>query len=65
MNREQMENSWSEVKASVRAKFSKLTDSDIEKIEGKMERLVGRLQRRYGYPKEKAEKEADELISRL
>ncbi|MDX2089095.1 MAG: CsbD family protein [Kofleriaceae bacterium] len=65
MKWEQMEGNWTEVKASVRATFSKLTDADIEQIEGKKERLIGRIQRRYGYPKEKAEKEANELISRL
>jgi uncharacterized protein YjbJ (UPF0337 family) len=60
-----MEGKWTEVKQSVRAKFGKLTDADIEQIEGKRERLVGRIQRRYGYAKDRAEREADELISRL
>ena len=37
--------------------MGKLTDDDLEVIEGKKDQLVGRLQERYGYTKEQAEKE--------
>ena len=38
-------------------KWGKLTDDDLDVIEGKKDQLVGRLQERYGYSKEQAEKE--------
>jgi uncharacterized protein YjbJ (UPF0337 family) len=41
----------------VKEKWGKLTDDDLEVIAGKKEQLVGRLQERYGYSKEQAEKE--------
>ena len=41
-----------------------LTDDDLDVIEGKREELVGRLQTKYGYTKEKAEEEADRLDSK-
>jgi uncharacterized protein YjbJ (UPF0337 family) len=41
----------------VKEKWGKLTDDDVEVIAGKKEQLVGRLQERYGYSKEQAEKE--------
>jgi uncharacterized protein YjbJ (UPF0337 family) len=41
----------------VKEKWGKLTDDDLNVIAGKKEQLVGRLQERYGYSKEQAEKE--------
>jgi uncharacterized protein YjbJ (UPF0337 family) len=41
----------------VKEKWGKLTDDDLDVIEGKQDQLVGRLQERYGYSKEQAEKE--------
>jgi uncharacterized protein YjbJ (UPF0337 family) len=41
----------------VKEKWGKLTDDDLEVIEGKKDQLIGRLQERYGYSKEQAEKE--------
>ena len=41
----------------MKEKWGKLTDDDLEVIEGKKDQLVGRLQERYGYTKEQAEKE--------
>ena len=41
----------------MKEKWGKLTDDDVEVIAGKKEQLVGRLQERYGYSKEQAEKE--------
>jgi uncharacterized protein YjbJ (UPF0337 family) len=42
-----------------------LTDDELDVIEGKREELVGRLQARYGYTKEKAEEEADNWVRKL
>ena len=41
----------------MKEKWGKLTDDDLNVIAGKKEQLVGRLQERYGYSKEQAEKE--------
>ena len=46
-------------KGHVKEKWGKLTDDDLDVIEGKKDQLVGRLQERYGYSKEQAEKELD------
>jgi uncharacterized protein YjbJ (UPF0337 family) len=50
---------WKQVKGKVKEKWGKLTDDDLEVIEGKKDQLLGRLQERYGYSKEQAEKELD------
>jgi uncharacterized protein YjbJ (UPF0337 family) len=63
MNRSQIEGKWNELKGEVRTKWGKLTDDDLSVIGGKFETLVGRLQQRYGYQKEQAEREADDFIN--
>ena len=55
MNWDQIAGNWKQVKGKV--KWGKLTDDDLDVIEGKKDQLVGRLQERYGYSKEQAEKE--------
>jgi uncharacterized protein YjbJ (UPF0337 family) len=57
MNKDIIEGKWNEVKGQVKAKWGKLTDSDIVQINGKKEILVGKLQAHYGYAKDRAEEE--------
>jgi hypothetical protein len=51
-----MTTTWSE------EKWNALTDDDLKEIAGKKDRLVGKLQERYGYGKEQAQREAEELL---
>ncbi len=57
MNWDQIAGNWKQAKGKVKEKWGKLTDDDLNVIEGKKEQLLGRLQERYGYSKEQAEKE--------
>lgn len=65
MNWETAEGKWNEVKGKLREKWAKLTDSDLEDIAGKKDRLVGRLQQRYGYQKDRAQREVDQMIDQV
>jgi uncharacterized protein YjbJ (UPF0337 family) len=47
------------MKGSVREKWAKLTDDDIEYIGGKKDRFLGRLQERYGYSREQTERDLE------
>ncbi len=62
MNWDQVEGKWKQMKGSVRQKWGELTDSDYEQIAGNRDKFVGRLQERYGYTRDKAEKELDEWM---
>ena len=62
MNWDQVEGKWKQMKGSVRQKWGKLTDSDYEQIAGSRDKFLGRLQERYGYTRDKAEKELDEWM---
>jgi uncharacterized protein YjbJ (UPF0337 family) len=57
MNKDSFKGMWKEFKGKVKQQWGKLTDDDITQIDGKREELLGRLQKYYGYTKEKAENE--------
>jgi len=59
MNADQLEGKWKQLRGSVKEKWGKLTDDDLDVIAGKRDKLIGRLQERYGVSKEEAEKQAD------
>jgi uncharacterized protein YjbJ (UPF0337 family) len=48
------------MKGKAKEKWGRLTNDDLEVIRGKRDQLVGRLQERYGYAKEEAEREVDD-----
>jgi uncharacterized protein YjbJ (UPF0337 family) len=59
MNWDQIEGHWKEFKGTVRSKWGKLTDDDLDVIGGKRDVFLGRLQQRYGMKKDEAERELD------
>jgi uncharacterized protein YjbJ (UPF0337 family) len=62
MNWDQAEGKWKQVKGSLKEKWGKLTNDDLDLIAGKRDKLVGKLQERYGIAREEAEKQSDEWI---
>jgi uncharacterized protein YjbJ (UPF0337 family) len=60
MNWDRIEGQWKQLKGSVRERWGKLTDDDLNVIGGKKEQLVGRIQERYGIAKDEAQKQVDE-----
>ncbi len=57
MNEDRISGNWKQFKGKVKEQWGKLTDDDMDVAEGKRDQLVGRIQERYGYGKEQAEKE--------
>ena len=60
MNSDQIEGKWSQIKGSVKAKWGDLTDDDLTEIEGNTEKLMGKLQERYGIEREEAKRRVDD-----
>ena len=48
----------------MKEQWGKLTDDDMTVIEGKRAQLVGKVQERYGYAKDQAEKEVNDWEKR-
>jgi uncharacterized protein YjbJ (UPF0337 family) len=66
MNEDILKGKWLEIKGKVKEKWGKLTDYDLREIEGKGEKLLGLLQKKYGHLRDKTEleyKNSVELLS--
>jgi uncharacterized protein YjbJ (UPF0337 family) len=62
MNWDTIEGKWNQIKGGIRSKWAKLTDDDVELVGGKKDALIGRLQERYGYERDRAERDVDDWI---
>ncbi|MCA9795784.1 MAG: CsbD family protein, partial [Candidatus Eremiobacteraeota bacterium] len=61
-NRDILKGKWKQMKGDVKAKWGKLTDDDLDRIEGDSEKLVGIIQERYGMAREEAHKTLDNWL---
>jgi uncharacterized protein YjbJ (UPF0337 family) len=53
MDWNRVEGNWKQLKGRAKAKWGKLTDSDLTAIGGRREELEGKIQERYGYAKDR------------
>ncbi|AML37548.1 stress-response protein [Klebsiella aerogenes] len=60
MNKDEISGNWKQLKGKAKEQWGKLTDDDMTVIEGKRDQLVGKIQERYGYAKDQAEKEVSD-----
>ena len=65
MNWDQVQGKWKQMTGEVRTRWGKLTDDDLHTIGGEKDKLVGRIQERYGIQKEQAQREVDEWNNSL
>ena len=63
MNWDRIEGNWKAFKGQAKQQWGKLTDDDLDVIEGKREELEGRLQERYGYAKDQVRTEVDNWLN--
>ena len=52
-----VEGQWKQMHGQARAWWGRLTDDDLDKVAGKAEAVIGLLQEKYGYTRERAEAE--------
>ncbi len=62
MNTDILAGQWKQLKGTAKAKWAKLTDDDLMQAEGDYEKLIGSIQQRYGYARERAEEEVNEWL---
>ncbi|MDE0843467.1 MULTISPECIES: CsbD family protein [Psychrobacter] len=60
MNENTLKGEWKQIKGSVKQKWGELTDDDLDQVEGSRDKLVGRVQERYGHAQDHAEREVDD-----
>ncbi len=64
MNSEIIEGKWTQLKGSAQKQWGKLTDDDLDKVNGNAKILAGKIQERYGKSLDEAEKEISEWQSK-
>ena len=62
MHEDILKGKWWEIKGRVKEKWGKLTNNDQCEIEGKGEKLLGLLRKKYGYIRDKAEPEYKDTV---
>lgn len=63
MNKDIFEGKWEQFKGEVQKKWGKLTDDDLDVINGNRKKLAGKIQEKYGVTKEEAEKQVADYDS--
>jgi uncharacterized protein YjbJ (UPF0337 family) len=64
MNVDVLAGKWKQIQGEVKKQWGKLTDDDLAIVEGQKDKLVGLVQERYGYAREKAQHEVDEFFQK-
>jgi len=62
MNTDTLKGQWKQLKGEARIQWGKLTDDDFDQIEGNAEKLVGKVQERYGYDRDRAQREVNAFV---
>jgi len=61
MNWDTIKGNWKQMRGKVREAWGDMTDDEFEQIAGRRDQLVGKLQEKYGYVREEAERRVDEF----
>jgi uncharacterized protein YjbJ (UPF0337 family) len=57
MNQDVLAGKWKQMRGQVKEWWGNLTDDDLDRIDGAMDKLTGTLQERYGWERDRAERE--------
>ena len=59
MNEQILKGRWTELKGKAKEKWGRLSNDELEQIDGNVDQLIGALQQRYGLVQEEARKEVN------
>jgi uncharacterized protein YjbJ (UPF0337 family) len=64
MNKDILMGKWKQLRGKVKEQWGELTDDELDKAEGRFDRVSGLLQERYGYAKDEADRMLNESLDR-
>ena len=64
MNDDRMEGNWKQFKGKVKEQWGKLTDDDLDVINGRRDQLAGKIQERHGVARDEAERQLKDFETR-
>lgn len=62
INEDTLIGNWKQFKGDIQRRWGELTDDELDQMEGKREKLIGKIQEKYGRTREQAEREVDEWM---
>jgi uncharacterized protein YjbJ (UPF0337 family) len=65
MNWDRIEGNWKQFKGQAKRKWGELTDDDLDKLAGRRDELIGKIQERKGIARDRAEREVKEWADSL
>ncbi len=65
MAQELLKGKVQELKGQIQQQWGKLTDDDLDKMEGNRDELVGKVRQRYDLTKDEAESQVDKWLDKL
>jgi uncharacterized protein YjbJ (UPF0337 family) len=65
MNKDVLQGKWSQIRGEARRQWGKLTDDELDQASGNAEKLAGLVQEKYGYARERAEREVNDFLNRF
>lgn len=65
MNWDVIQGKWRQLKGEARKQWGKITDNEWDELGGHKDKFLGKLQERYGWSKDEAERRADEYFNNM
>lgn len=65
MNWDRIEGNWKQFSGKAQQQWGKLTNDDLDVVEGRRNELVGKIQERYGIAKDEAERQVDTWVQNM
>jgi uncharacterized protein YjbJ (UPF0337 family) len=65
MNKNILQGKWKQVRGEIQSWWGRLTNDDVDRIEGSFDKLAGILQERYGYSMEEAQREIANFMEQV
>jgi len=62
MNEDIFKGKWKQLRGQIQQQWGDLTNDDLDRIQGARTEFEGLLQERYGYTRERAQQEVDNLL---
>ncbi|MCC2673687.1 MAG: ral stress protein CsbD [Ramlibacter sp.] len=64
MNQDRIQGRWKQLKGKVKEQWGRLTEDDLDVIDGRRDQLLGRIQQRHGVAKDEAVRQVSDWESR-
>ena len=65
MNSDTLKGKWMQIRGEAKQAWGKLSDDELTEIEGNMEKLIGKLQEKYGYSRDRAQMDVENFTMRM